>query len=184
MAITKWLLVIVASLAAAGTVSAQEAPRWSYIEAGFTDFNPDSGNSDNGGFAGGSIGIFNNFHLLAEYDWIGDYDLWNAGVGWHGLLGDPMDLYAKVTWRDVSSSPARTTSRTAACRTQQASAGCSASASSSRARPPGPISIIARRSTGLEGLFFLMENRLGLGASWALGDADTLRLFARWNFGT
>ena len=37
---------------------------------------------------------------------------------------------------------------------------------------------------GVEGLFFLMENRLGLGASWALGDADTVRLFLRWNFGT
>ena len=34
-----------------------------------------------------------------------------------------------------------------------------------------------------EGLFFMMENRLGLGASWELGDADTVRAFARWNFG-
>jgi hypothetical protein len=34
-----------------------------------------------------------------------------------------------------------------------------------------------------EGLFFMLENRLGVGASWKVGDADTMRAFARWNFG-
>ena len=72
MSRSKWLLAIVALLAMSGTVSAQVAPKWGYIEAGYIDFNPDSGSSDNGAFIGGSLPIFNNFHLLAEYDEVGD----------------------------------------------------------------------------------------------------------------
>ena len=102
MSKTKCLLAMVALLAAMGTVSAQEAaPQWGYIEGGCIDFDPDEGLSDDGFFAGGSIPIFKMFHIVAEYDEVGDYSFWNAGFGWHGLFGDPLDLFAEVTWTDV-----------------------------------------------------------------------------------
>ena len=34
-----------------------------------------------------------------------------------------------------------------------------------------------------EGVFFLLGNKLGVGAAYRTGDSDTLRAFARWNFG-
>ncbi len=184
MSKTKCLLATIALLVAAGTVSAQVKPSWSYIEAGWLDFDPDSGVSDNGGFAGGSIGIFNNFHLLAEYDWVGDYSLWNAGVGWHGLLGDPLDLFAEVTWRDVEFDSS----------TEDFSDSGASYAAGIRWMLGQRFELKGKASWtdfdesdaeyGADALFFLMENRLGLGASWVIGDADTLRLFVRWNFGT
>src|SRR5262245_41491007 len=95
------LLALAAVLVAAGTVSAQESPRWGYVEAGYIDFSPDVGDSDNGAFAGVSFPILKMFHLVAEYDDVGDFTFWNAGGGWHGLLGDPGDLFADVLWQDV-----------------------------------------------------------------------------------
>ena len=74
----------------------KEPPKWSYVEAGYMDFNPDNGLSDNGWYAGGSVGIIKMLHIFAEYDDIGDYTFWNAGFGWHGLLGDPADLYVQA----------------------------------------------------------------------------------------
>jgi len=65
------------------------------------DFNPDEGLDDDGWFAGGSIGLFKALHIVAEYDDIGNYTLWNAGIGWHGLFGDPGDLYVQAVWNDV-----------------------------------------------------------------------------------
>jgi len=35
----------------------------------------------------------------------------------------------------------------------------------------------------VQALFLLMNDRLGLGAAWETADADTLRAFARFNFG-
>jgi hypothetical protein len=184
MSSTKSLLAIAALLAATGTVSAQEAPKWSYIEAGWVDFSPDVGESDNGGFAGGSIGIFDSFHILAESNWIGDYTLWNAGIGWHGLFGDPLDLFAEITWQNVDWD-----------------SGSNDFSDDGAKYSAGLRWLLGKRfelkATGswvdldesdttweAEGLFFLMDNRLGLGASWEMGDADTAHFFARWNFGT
>jgi len=81
---------------------AKEPPKWSYVQAGYMDFNPDEGVSDDGWFAGGSVGFLKMIHVFAEYDDIGDFTFWNVGAGWHGLLGDPADIYAQVKWNDVS----------------------------------------------------------------------------------
>ena len=82
-------------------VAQEAAPQWGYIEGGWIDFSPDEGLSDDGFFAGGSIPIFKMFHIVAEYDEVGDYSFWDAGFGWHGLFGDPLDLFAEVHWTDV-----------------------------------------------------------------------------------
>jgi len=186
MAKTKCLLVMVALLAAVGTVSAQEAaPKWGYIEAGYIDYSPDVGDSDNGAFAGGSIPIFKMFHLVAEYDEVGDYSFWDAGFGWHGLLGDPLDLFAEVRWQDVEFDSDSN---------DFSDDGYTISAGirwilGQRFELKGTATQVeldvAESDTRFEGeaLFFLMENRLGLGASWETGDSDTVRAFARWNFG-
>ena len=98
----KYVLVLVAALLAPSLVLAQgESPKWGYIEAGYTDFNPDEGSSDDGWFAGGSMNLFKHFHLVAEYNDVGGYTFWNAGGGWHGLLGEKADLFAQVMWANI-----------------------------------------------------------------------------------
>ena len=98
----KILLLLAASLMAPGLALAQaEPPKWGYIEAGFIEFSPDEGSSDNGAFAGASFGLGKNFHIVAEYDDVGDYTFWSAGAGWHGLFGDKADLYAQAVWANV-----------------------------------------------------------------------------------
>ena len=91
-----WPLALVILLVAVGPVCAQEAPRWGYVEAGYIDFSPDEGDSDNGVFGGVSFGIFKMFHVVAEYDDVGDFSFWNAGGGWHGLLGEQADLFEEI----------------------------------------------------------------------------------------
>lgn len=180
-----WLLAIVALLAAAGTVSAQEAPKWTYIEAGFIDFDPDEGVSDDGYFAGGSFGIFRMFHIVAEYDEIGDYSLWDAGFGWHGLFGDPLDLFAEIRWQDVEFD---SDSSDFSDDGYEWSAGIRWMLGK-RFELKGTASWVDLDQAGsdttfeAEGLIYFLENRLGIGASFDIGDTDTLRVFGRWNFG-
>jgi hypothetical protein len=186
MSRTKWLLAIVVSFAAVGAVSAQdEAPKWTYIEAGFIDFDPDGGVSDDGFFAGASIGLGKMFHIVAEYDSVGDYGLWEAGVGWHGLFGDPVDLFVEVKWKDIDFDSDTN---------DFSDDGYAGSAGirwmlGQRFEVKGTATWVnfdegdSDATFEAEALFFLMENRLGLGASFDIGDANTLRVFARWNFG-
>ena len=95
------LAMIVLCVSSLALAQEKEPPKWSYIEAGWIDFSPDanpspaspSSSSSDGWYAGGSAGLFKMFHIYAEYDDVGDYTFWNAGFGWHGLLGDPADLY-------------------------------------------------------------------------------------------
>src|SRR5262245_52266834 len=93
------VLVLSAVLMAPGLARAQgDAPKWGYVEAGYIDLDPDEGLSDDGWFAGGSMQLFKMFHLVAEYDAVGDYTFWNAGGGWHGLLGKKADLFGQIMW--------------------------------------------------------------------------------------
>jgi hypothetical protein len=178
-------LALVILLAAVGTVSAQEAPRWGYVEGGFVDFDPDGGDSDNGVFAGVSFGVFKMFHVIAEYDDVGDYSFWNAGAGWHGLLGDQGDLFAEVSWQDVSVDTGTNDFDDNGYKV----AGGVRWMLGDRFEVKGTVARLDLDEGGsdttfeAEGLFFLMGNKLGLGASYETGDADTLRAFARWNFG-
>ena len=95
----KNLVVAIVMLLAPGLALAQvTGPKWSYIEAGYIDFNPDNGASDDGFFAGGSLGLLGNFHVVAEYQGLGNRTFWNAGAGWHGLFGEKADLFAQVMW--------------------------------------------------------------------------------------
>lgn len=183
MSRTKCLLAIFAFLVASGTAYAQQSPQWAYIEGGFIDFNPDSGSSDNGGFIGGSFPIFNNFHVIGEYDAVGDWSLWNAGFGWHGLLGDPLDLFAEVTWRDIEFDD---NDDDFSDNGAQYAAGIRW-VLGQRFELKGTAAWADLDDSDAvfdaEALFFMLDNRLGLGAAWEISDSDTLRLFLRWNFG-
>jgi hypothetical protein len=186
MSKTKCLLAMVALLAAMGTVSAQEtAPKWGYIEAGYIDFSPDELDSDDGFFAGGSIPLFKMFHIVAEYNEVGDFSFWDAGFGWHGLLGDPLDLFAEVRWTDVEFDSGSNDVSDDGYRF----AGGLRWMLGGRFELKGTVTQIELDQSDsdttfeAEALFFLMENRLGIGASYETGDADTARAFARWNFG-
>ena len=98
----KNLVVAIVMLLAPGLALAQvTGPKWSYIEAGYIDFNPDNGASDDGFFAGGSLGLLGNFHVVVDYQGLGNYAFWNAGAGWHGLLGEKADLFAQIRWSRV-----------------------------------------------------------------------------------
>jgi hypothetical protein len=184
MSNTKWLLSIVALIATTGSAFAQKAegaPQWTYVEGGFSSFNPGNGESDSGGFAGGSMSIFKSFHLIGQYDWAGDYSAWEVGGGWHGLFGESLDMFAQATWADQAFD--------------------SDLADGSGAKVAGGVRwILGKRfeikgtaswadlddsdvAFKAEGLWFLLNNRLGLGVSWEIGNNDTGHVFARWNFG-
>jgi hypothetical protein len=181
---TKWLLSMVAVIAMTGSVSAKEGePAWTYAEGGFTNIDIGDLESDSGGFVGGSMEIFKMFHLIGEYNFAGDYSVWDVGGGWHGLFGESLDMFAEVTWQDVGFD------------------NDSGDFSDDGAKVAGGVRwIVGKRfeikgtasfydledsdvTFEAEGLWFLMQNRLGLGVSFELGDADKAHVFARWNFG-
>jgi hypothetical protein len=166
--------------------SDKPAPKWSYIEAGYMDFNPDEGLNDDGWYAGGSAKIA-MFHIFAEYDDIGDYTFWNAGFGWHGLLGQPADLYFQAQWNDIE---VDTGNVSVSDDGYELSAGVRwkilkwlevkgqanwADYSDSGDEWQGEVGV----------LFSILNDRLGFGADYFLGEnSDTLRGYIRWSFGS
>jgi hypothetical protein len=178
-------LLCVSSLALAAD-SDEKHPKWSYVEAGYMDFNPDNGFSDNGWYAGGSAKIA-MFHVFAEYDDIGDYTFWNAGFGWHGLLGDPADLYVQAQWNDVKVDT--TGGGSVSDDGYEVSAGVrwkilkwlevKGQANWSDYSDAGD------EWSGQAGvLFSLLNDRLGFGADYVLTENDDrLRGYVRWSFG-
>jgi hypothetical protein len=185
MSRTKYLLVLLAVLMApALTFAKAEAPKWGYIEAGYTDFNPDEGDSDNGWFAGGSMNLFKNFHLIAEYDDTGIYTFWNAGGGWHGLLGEKADLFGQIEWANVKVEDSDVNDSG-----YELQAGVrwkvikwlEVSGQANRADYGGDTG--TDTTYGLGGLFTFLNDRMGVGAKWDTGDSSTTRVFFRFNFG-
>jgi len=179
----KLLLAILLLLAAPCLGFAQDAPKWSYLEAGYIDFDPDGGLSDDGWFAGGSMNFLKAFHLVAEYNDIGDYTLWNAGFGIHGLLGDPADLFAEVVWNDV---------KVDSSNVSDDGYGLSAGVRWKLAKwfeLQGQVNWDDYDQGGSDtlieagALFLFLNDRLGFGANYETGDADILRGFVRFNFG-
>jgi hypothetical protein len=161
------------------------APKWSYVEAGYMDFNPDNGLDDNGAYAGVSFGFLKMIHVFAEYDDIGDYTFWNAGAGWHGLFGDPADLYAQVQWNDVK---VDTGTNDVSDDGYEVAVGARwkilkwlevmgevswADYSDSGDDTQGKVGV----------LFSFLNDHLGVGATYELGDADVLRGYARFSWG-
>lgn len=96
--------VVVVAFLSLPAVSLAEAPSYTYIEGGFIDVSIDKGNSfdfdDDGFFVGGSYGG-KHFHAFAEFQEIGDFDSWNVGGGWQGLLGEKADLVAQITFQNI-----------------------------------------------------------------------------------
>jgi len=182
------LLPVLAILCSCGLAAAQEKepPKWSYVQAGYIDFNPDEGFSDNGWYAGGSFSFLKMIHVFAEYDDVGDYTFWNAGAGWHGLLGDPADVYAQVEWNDVKVSlPGADVSdhgyeiaagvRWKFLKWLEAQGEVNWSDLNDGGSDVGG-------KVGV--LFTFLGDKLGAGASYELvNKADQARVFARWNFG-
>jgi hypothetical protein len=177
------LVVLFVSNLALAADSDKPAPKWSYIEAGYMDFNPDNGLSDNGWYAGGSAKIA-MFHIFAEYDDIGDYTFWNAGFGWHGLLGEPADLYFQAQWNDVQVDNSNFSDDG-----YEISGGVrwkilkwlevKGQANWSDYGDSGD-----EWSGDVGVLFSILNDRLGFGADYILGDkADSLRGYVRWSFG-
>jgi hypothetical protein len=81
-----------------------DAPSYKYAEGGFIDASIDSPSitdfDDDGWFAGASWG-WKFVHVLGEYQSIGSYKVWDAGVGFQGLLGEKADLVGRVTWQNI-----------------------------------------------------------------------------------
>jgi hypothetical protein len=186
----KKLLPVMAIVCASGLAVAQsdkEPPKWTYVEAGFIDFSPDEGPSDDGWFAGGSVGLFKMFHIVAEYDDVGDFTFWNAGFGWHGLLGDPADVYAQAVWNDVEFDD---DTNEVSDDGYEISAGVrwkflkwleAKGQVNWTDFDQGGDDVTA--NVGV--LFTFLGDKLGAGADYELADTpgDSLRVFARWNFG-
>lgn len=98
------LTMLAATLLAPAVVLA-DPPSYKYLEGGFIDVEIDGHNAsdfeDDGFFVGGSYG-WKFIHVYTEYQDIGDYEAWNAGVGYNGLLGKKADLVVQITWQDLS----------------------------------------------------------------------------------
>jgi hypothetical protein len=164
---------------------AQEAPHWTYVEAGYVDFDPESSSGDSGAYGEGSWGIFKSFHLLGEYAAAGDYTLWNLGGGWHGLLGEKADLLAEISWSDFEfdSSGGKSTDDG-----YEIGAGVRWNLLT-WLELRGAINYLDLDESGddtsveVEGVVALLKGRLGVGVNYEAGDADTLKVFGRFNFG-
>jgi hypothetical protein len=162
-----------------------EPPKWGYIEAGYIDFTPDEGADDNGGFAAGSFKLGKNFHILAEYDDVGDYTFWNAGFGWHGLFGDKADLYAQALWANIDIGNTDVNENGT-----ELQAGVrwkiirwfELKVQANWVDYGGDFSSDTTGEVGA--LFVFFKDKMGVGADWSGGgDADTTRVFFRFNFG-
>jgi hypothetical protein len=178
------VLVLAAVLLVPGMAMAQgESPKWSYVEGGFIDFDPDEGLSDDGWFAGGSMQIFKNFHLVAEYQDIGEYTFWNAGGGWHGLLGEKADLFGQIMWANVESEDSDV---------DEDGYNLEAGVRWKIVKwfeLRGQVNWLDYGDAGddttveFAGLFTFLNDRIGVGGSYETGDADTARAYFRFNFG-
>jgi hypothetical protein len=180
-----FFLALVMVLLAPCVTMAQEAPRYTYVEVGYIDFDPEGGLSDDGGYGEGSLSIFKNFHLLAEYDAIGDYTLWNAGGGWHGLLGEKADLFAEILWNDVEFD----TGATNVSDNGYEVAGGARWNLFSWLELKGQVNYLdldkGGDDTTFEGeaMVSIFKGKLGIGANVEVGDTDTLKVFGRFTFG-
>lgn len=178
-------LGLVAFLLVPCVAMAQEAPRYTYVEVGYIDFDPDSGLSDDGGYAKGSLTFFRNFHLLAGYDAVGDYTFWNVGGGWHGLLGEKADIFANILWNDVE---VDTGAGKVSDDGYEVAGGVRWNLLT-WLELKGAVNYLDLDSGGddtsfeAEVLVALFKGKLGVGANYEVGDTDTFRVFGRFTFG-
>jgi hypothetical protein len=182
----KYLVFLVAVMMAPGLALAQpEPPKWSYIEAGYTDFNPDNGDKDNGWYAAGSMKLFKNFHLVAEYDDVGAYTFWNAGGGWHGLGGKKADLYAQVVWSNIKVDEGDINEDGYTVQGGIRWKLIKWFELKLQANWVNYGGDVGEDTTGEVGaLFVFLKDRIGIGADWTGGsDSKTGRAFLRFNFG-
>src|SRR5262245_19989397 len=185
MSIMRALLIACVLLIAPAMAFAQgDPPKWGYVEGGIIDFDPDNGASDDGAFAGASFTIFKHFHLVAEYDDIGDYTLWNAGGGWHGMLKDKADLFAQVVWANIkvdeNDIDEDGTDVQAGVRWKLAKS-FELLGQVNWVDYGGDVGDDTTFEVG--GLFLFFKEKMGVGARYETGDADTARAYFRYNFG-
>ena len=112
---THWVAITMLVLAA-GTATAAE-PSYTYLEGGYVDVGADLDLDldldilglveTDGWFAGFSFRLA-NFHFIGNYEKISgvldfsDTTTWNAGAGWHGLLGRRADLVIEASYIDFT----------------------------------------------------------------------------------
>ncbi|MCP3979217.1 MAG: hypothetical protein GY716_07810 [bacterium] len=156
---------------------AAAAPRYAYVEAGYVDFDPDGGSSDDGVFGGISLGLPGPFYATGEYLELEDVELWNVGAGWFGFLGNQADLVAEIKWLDLDFDDGTVVSggaRWDILRWLQVK---------------GLINWTDLDDAGsdttfeAEGLVSILKGKLGIGANVEVGENDTLKVFARYTFG-
>ncbi len=185
MSKTRTLLIAFALLVLPAMAFAQaEPPKWGYIEAGFIDFDPDNGASDDGAYALTSFSLFKHFHIVAEYDDIGNYTFWNAGVGWHGLLGEKADLFAQVMWANIDVEDSDISENG-----YDVQAGFrwklvkwfELLGQANWADYGGDVDSETTYEAG--GTFLFFGDKMGVGAKYEMGDANTLRAYFRFNWG-
>jgi hypothetical protein len=180
----KVLVSALVMLIAPATALAQaKSPKWSYVEAGFIDFDPDAGPSDDGSFYGGSFRLLKMFHIVGEYQDVGDYTFWNVGGGWHGLLGDKADLFGQILWTDVENDNNNISDDGYDLQ------GGVRWKINDWFELLGQVNWLNYGDAGddttfeVGGLFLFLKGRMGVGARYETGDADTARAYFRFNFG-
>jgi len=97
----KGILGILAVLLVVGSVDAQTV-NWTFVEGGWITFDPDNASRENGWFVGGSGALRKvPIHIFGEWADLDVVNIWQAGAGWHGLLGKRADLFADGAFYDA-----------------------------------------------------------------------------------
>jgi len=171
------------------TAALAQSPRWTFVEAGYMDLDPDVGDSADGWFVGGNFGLKDlPVHFLAQYNEAsfsgGDTDAWLLGGGWHGLLGDRADLLAELAYGDRGFDPDGGGSFSESFWTVRAGVRwlvlpiLELDGFVARTEPDDSDSF-----TDYEVDAIFQLKRIGLGIGYNVGDdVDTAKAFVRWNF--
>lgn len=160
-------------VAAASSIDAAE-PRYSFLEAGYSRVSPNGGDNANGWFLGGSFKV-TTFHFFAEIRDVGDLEGWQIGGGWQGLLGQPADLVAELSYMDADIEKGIDVAFGVRWMVAQ-SIELNAYAHWS------DMDVLNRTSLELNGIWDFTRN-FGVGAGYTIGDElDDFRAYVRFNF--
>ena len=95
------VLLATAMVLLVGMVHAQTV-NWKYVEGGYGGVDPDWKSKESGWFVGGAFDLGKApIHFIADFANFGNFDIWQVGGGWHGLLGERADLFADGTFYDA-----------------------------------------------------------------------------------
>ena len=169
------LLVALGFSNSANAADSNGSVSWTYVEGGLATFKADNRSGQTGLFGGGSIGVANSIHILAELGSLDNITTVQLGAGWHGLFGPKADLFTDVSYYDVDYDDGlrvRLGARWMVVDNLELNGFIAWT----------DLDLSTNSSAAFNGIFNLTE-RVGLGGGIEWGNKfNTARVFARFNF--